>query len=145
MESVQSTSDLDATLMASVAEQLRADKPRADELRRIFASGFVGVARRVWPGLRAVRMLATGGFAGHARLLADTYMQGVTQLSLVHAASEGFYGVNVTASADNERPKSLGPNSMYTLLPQLGFYEFIRLADVDKRQPSTLFADQVFS
>jgi len=142
MESAQSTSDPVAMLVVSAAKQLRPDKQRASELRRIFADGFVGAARRVWPGLRAVRMVATGGFAAHARLLADTYMLGVPQLSLVHAASEGFYGVNVTA-ADNGRPKSLGPNSRYTVLPELGFYEFIPLAVVEQRQPPPLFADQV--
>jgi len=142
VKSASSTSDPVAMLVASVAKQLRPDKERACELRRIFAGGFVGVARRVWPGLRAVRMLATGGFAAHARLLADTYMRGVAQFSLVHAASEGFYGVNVTA-VDNEGPKSLGPNSRYTVLPQLGFYEFIALADVEQNQPSTVFAEQV--
>ena len=80
--------DTVATLVASVAKQLRPDKQRACELRQIFAEGFVGVARRVWPGLRAVRMVATGGFAVQARLLADTYMRGVPQFSLVHAAHE---------------------------------------------------------
>jgi len=145
MESARSSGDSVAMLVASVAKQLRPDRQRAAELRRIFAGGFVGVAVRVWPGLRAVRMLATGGFAPHARLLADTYTRGVPQLSLVHAASEGFYGVNVMAAADDddEGPKSLGPNSRYTVLPQLGFYEFIPVAVVEQRQPSTLFADQV--
>ena len=142
VQSARSTSDPVAMLVAFVAKQLRPDKHRASELRRIFAGGFVGVARRVWPGLRAVRMVATGGFAAHSRLLADTYMAGVPQLSLVHAASEGFFGVNVTA-ADDDGLKSLGPNSRYTVLPQLGFYEFIALADVDQRQPPTVFADQV--
>ena len=102
----------------------------------------MGVARRVWPGLRAVRMLATGGFAVYARRLADTYLQGVPQLSIVHAASEGFYGVNVAATVI-DGPKSLGPNSWYTLLPQLGFYEFIPRANVEESQPATVFADQV--
>jgi len=139
---MESTTDSVATLVASVAKQLRADKHRAAELRDIFSGGFVGVARRVWPGLRAVRMLTTGGFAAHARLLADTYMRGVPQFSMVHASSEGFYGVNVTA-ADDEGPKSLGPNSRYTVLPQLGFYEFIPLAVVEQKQPTTVFADQV--
>ena len=142
MKSARSISDPVAMLVASVAKQLRQDKHRASELRQIFAGGFVGVALRVWPGLRAVRMVATGGFAAHARLLADTYMAGVPQFSLVHAASEGFFGVNVTA-ADDDGPKSLGPNSRYSVLPQLGFYEFIALADVDQTQPPTVFADQV--
>jgi len=142
MESPQSSTDQTAMLVASVAKQLRPDKRRASELRQIFAGGFVGVARRVWPGLRAVRMVATGGFAAHARLLADTYMAGVPQYSLIHAASEGFFGVNV-AAADDDGPKSLGPNSRYSVLPQLGFYEFIALADVDQAQPPTVFADQV--
>ena len=142
IETARSTSDPIAMLVASVATKLRPDKQRASELRGILASGFVGVARRVWPGLRSVRMLATGAFAVHARLLADTYLQGVPQLSLVHAGSEGFYGVNV-AAAEDEEPKSLGFNSRYTVLPQLGFYEFIPLADVEQTQSATLFADQV--
>ena len=139
---MESASNPVAMAVASVAKQLRPDKQRASELRRIFGAGFVGVARRVWPGLRAVRMVSTGGFAAHARLLGDTYMQGVPQLSLVHAASEGFFGVNVTAA--DKGPKWLGPNSRYTVLPQLGFYEFIRVVDVEQHQPPTVFADQVW-
>jgi len=127
----------------SIAKQLRPDRQRACELRAIFAGGFVGVARRVWPGLRAVSMLATGGFAVHALHLAETYLEGVPQFSLVHAASEGFYGVNVAAAVDEEGPKSLGTDSRYTVLPHLGFYEFIALADAEQSHPATFFADQV--
>jgi len=48
MESARSANDPVAMLVTSVAKQLRPDKQRALELRRIFAGGFVGVARPVF-------------------------------------------------------------------------------------------------
>jgi hypothetical protein len=37
----------------------------------------------------------------------------------------------------------LGPSSRYTILPTVGFYEFIPVEQLDAIQPMTLFAEQV--
>ena len=40
-------------------------------------------------------MLATGSFAHYARVLRESYMQGIPQLSLAHAGSEAIMGLNI--------------------------------------------------
>ena len=40
-------------------------------------------------------MLTTGSFAHYARVLRDTYMTDIPQISLAHAASEAIMGVNL--------------------------------------------------
>ena len=97
-------------------------------------------------------MTATGSFAHHASRLADVYMRNVRQLSLVHAASEGFYGVGlglghggssksaVPSTVDDD---ALGMRARYTILPTVGFYEFIPVDQLDSNLPVTLFAEQV--
>ena len=44
---------------------------------------------------RGVRMLATGSFAHYARVLRESYMKGIPQLSLAHAGSEAIMGLNL--------------------------------------------------
>jgi auxin responsive GH3 family protein len=140
-----------ATVLTAIGKRLRPDPERAAELRRIFSmtANFEGVALRVWPGLRAVRMTSTGSFANYARQLANFHMRGVKQLSLVHAASEGFYGVSLGSAAKTASPASKsdesGATARYSILPMVGFYEFIPVDQLDADQPTTLFADQVNS
>lgn len=148
------TSARTASILNAIGKHLRPDPERAAQLRREFSSaaGFNGIATRVWPGLRAVRMTATGSFAHHASRLAEVYMHNVRQLSLVHAASEGYYGVGlglenggssrsvVPSAVDDD---ALGMRSRYTILPTFGFYEFIPVDQLDSNQPVTLFAEQV--
>ena len=40
-------------------------------------------------------MLATGSFAHYARVLRESYMKGIPQLSLAHAGSEAIMGLNL--------------------------------------------------
>lgn len=74
---------------AHLKRSLRADPSRASFLRKQFSSGFEGIALKIWPGLKYVRMINTGGFAPHAFYLGRIHLKGVQQLSLLHAASEG--------------------------------------------------------
>jgi len=141
-----------AAILNAASKHLRPDPERAAQLRREFSSadGFNGIATRIWPGLRAVRMTATGSFAHHASRLADVYMRNVRQLSLIHAASEGYYGVGLgskSAAPNSARSAvdgdEMGMRARYAILPTVGFYEFIPVDQLDARQPITLFAEQV--
>lgn len=120
----------------------RRQPDRACQLRDEFRRGFSGIARRVWPGLRLVRMVTSGGFAHHARLLWRMQMRGVKQLSPVHAASEGFFGINTTTSSSIEADDA-DDEQQYTLLPDYGFFEFIEEKRLEEQRPETVFADQV--
>ena len=74
----------DAKLAHRLSGYLTADHARAKELRTIFkgyrGAEMIGVASKIWPKLRFVRTLVTGGFAHHARVLRKTYMKNIIQV-----------------------------------------------------------------
>ena len=115
-------------------KSLRPDALRADQLFEEFGIGFDRIAKRVWPGLRFVRMLNTGSLKHTATLLRTCELSGVKQISQMHAASEGFMGVNLSADADS---------SSYTAMYTYAMMEFIPESVVDKEQPRTLFVEEV--
>lgn len=124
-------------LAAVLSKHFRPDPERARQLRTEFERGFVGIAKRVWPYIQSVRMITSGSFAHHAHLLKTIHMRGVKQVSTLHAASEGFFGVNMSAEHDDSS------EPRYTLLPEFGFFEFIEEGRIDEEQPLTVFAEQV--
>ena len=125
---------LSPQVRAKLELQLTPDSKRAEELRSYFKQSFRGVATKVWPRLKCVRMLTTGGFATHAKILDDFYMKGVIQVSQLHAATEGFIGLNLTPEDKRQQ---------YTLVPHYAFLEFIREDDCYKPEPETVFVDEV--
>jgi len=128
------TSDIiSVELLAALQKSLNPNKERADQLRSEFKAGFVGIALRVWPGIRTVRMVTTGSFAHNADMLRSVHMRGVQQITTVHAASEGFYGVNTSWNSEE----------MYTPLVDCGLFEFIPVSQLDEPLPQTFFIDQV--
>ena len=121
-------------LLKEINDNLKPNPERAGQLRKEFENGFQGIARKVWKSLESVRMLSTGGFAHYARLLREGYMEGVHQLSVVHGASEGFLGINIS-----------GKPEMTSLMAMPLFYvlEFIPESACGEEQPETLFLEQV--
>lgn len=130
-------------LAAVLRKHFRPDPERARQLRAEFERGFVGIAKRVWPCIRSVRMVTSGSFAHHARLLRTVHMRGVKQVSTLHAASEGFFGVNMSAEHDDDDDDDDSSEPRYTVLPEFGFFEFIEESRIDDEQPPTVFAEQV--
>ena len=127
----------DQEIISKLNEHLRPNPRRAAELRIHFRSNsWHGVAKRVWPRLYFVRMLSTGGCAHHAKALRNCHMSGVIQVSMLHAASEGFLGVNLSPDPDDFN---------YHAMITYGFMEFIPEAATQEEQPATLFAEQVGS
>ena len=128
--------DIPNALLISINIHLRPNPLRATELRVIFerTHAFENIAKQIWPNLRFVRMLTTGGFVHHAKVLRSTHMKGVIQVSLLHACSEGLPGFNMSADPRNYR---------YVALIDYGFMEFIPEAVIDKEQPDTCFAEEV--
>ena len=129
------TDETGEDLIAELNEHLCPNPIRAAELRELFrSSNFHGIAKRIWPSIHFVRMLSTGGCAHHAKALRDCHMADVVQVSLLHAASEGFLGVNVFFDPDNFD---------YAAMITYGFMEFIAEDLTHEDQPPTLFAEQV--
>lgn len=120
--------------LEEISRMLKPNPERAKELRSMFEKGFEGISLRIWPRLRFVRTVTTGGFSLHAHFLSTHYMKGVKLLSLAHAASEGFMGFNLNPNPDEQT---------YTAMPDYAFLEFIPVADTTLDQPKTLFLEQV--
>ncbi|ELU11427.1 hypothetical protein CAPTEDRAFT_104502 [Capitella teleta] len=120
--------------LESISRLFKPQPERANELRQLFAAGFDGISLRIWPELRFVRTLTTGGFALHAQLLSNYYMKGVKLLSLAHVASEGFIGFNISDNPDEQ---------IYTAMPDYAFLEFIALSNTGLDQPKTQFLEEL--
>ena len=79
-------------------------------------------------------MLNGGSFTHYSQILKDVYMKGVTQLNFVHAASEGFCGINLDPDPEGQD---------LTTLPTFGFLEFIPENQSQAKEPETLFLEEV--
>ena len=132
---LRSVVNLETTLLDELNSHLQPNVKRANELRKEFRKGSLGIAKRIWPNLRYSRMLTSGGFAQHAKALRDCHMIDVAQLSLLHVASESFMGINVSCQANSVS---------YTALPHCSFVEFIHSDDVSSSQPPTLLLHEVY-
>ena len=104
---------LEAHWQEMVEEISRKDAARADELRAIFAEGFEGVAKRIWPNLE--RTIAFGVEKQHESTKAmKRYTQGV-------AHNHGYYMTAETmmarAMADDSEDFELLNNDFYEFLP----------------------------
>ena len=114
---------------------LSPSKKRADTLRREFSKGMVGICRRVWPRCKTARVLTTGSFANYAKLLRDSYMEGVPMLSEFHGASEGIIGIGISTDVVSQD---------YTFFPSKhNFYEFIAEEDVESTDVKTCYLEEV--
>ena len=124
----------DESIAQELTKLLTPNAKRAAQLRDEFASGFDNISLRVWPNLSSVRMLTSGGFALAASRLRARYMRGVKQLSLVHAASEGFMGINTTPELDSP---------VYTVTIDSTVVEFIPESCTHDDEPATLSIQEV--
>ena len=132
---IDKTVSLDADVRVQLQARLRADRYRAQKLRREFAKGPVGFAKRIWPDLAFVGMAKSASFGLCAKLLESSYLQGVKILSIGHRATEGLLGLVL----ENEPWVA----EVMTMLPRSGFWEFIPLEQVDSEKPQTLLMHQV--
>ncbi|ESO02931.1 hypothetical protein HELRODRAFT_192162 [Helobdella robusta] len=138
-ESVLNSNQVDVNLLKYLESRLTPNPARANELRKIFENGFENLARQIWPSIKFVRMINTGGFATYAASLKKVHMKDVKQLSLLHAASEGFFGLNAAENDDWQ------DRVCYTFQPEYGFFEFIREADVNinPQDQTTIFIEEL--
>ncbi|KAL9966001.1 hypothetical protein ACROYT_G024006 [Oculina patagonica] len=128
--------DLEITdrVRSELNKLLKPDKQRADELRREFQKGFVGIAKRIWPHLTYVHGVVSGSSELYATQLRERYLQGVPLCSTIYGATEGLMGVNLWP---------LETKPCYLLVPRSMFFEFIPLNHSHEEQPKTLFGEEV--
>lgn len=107
----------------SINQKLKADKERANELRKIFENGFEKpVVPQIWPKMEYILCVAGAGFQSYTDKLKERYLgDNVHILYLGITASEAF--ISAPIEIDN-------PNSV--VIPNANFFEFIPVIDGER-------------
>ena len=117
----------------ALAEYIKPDKKRADELRKEFAAGFdTPIIPRIWPKCAWVGGIGTGGFFTYAKKMRKYAGKNIPFNNLCYAASESFIAV----------ARHFGDES-YVLVPEGGFYEFIPMKEGKEETEETLTIDEL--
>ncbi|XP_071789171.1 uncharacterized protein [Asterias amurensis] len=122
---------LDEGIRRSLDAALTADPARADELRREFAKGFVGIVGRIWPHLEFISAIE---ISGYLRKIEARYAKGTRFFSIAYGSTEGIIALNYFL---NTKPPQ------YVLLPEQMVVEFIPEHLSGEENPDTLLMDEV--
>ncbi|KAM3923780.1 GH3 domain-containing protein [Leptodactylus fuscus] len=112
-----------------IEDMLVPDASRAADLRSQFQEGFTGIVKRLWPKLRVILAVESGGSDLDRHILQDTVCQGIPVYSPTYCAAEGLCGVNLWPLEEVPR---------YVLCPRSVFFEFIPVELSEQEQPLTL-------
>ncbi|XP_062182779.1 indole-3-acetic acid-amido synthetase GH3.17-like isoform X2 [Phragmites australis] len=83
------------------------------------AGSWQGIVRRLWPRTKYIDVIVTGSMAQYIPLL-EFYGDGLPLVSTMYASSESYFGINL-------RPLDKPEDVAYTLLPNMCYYEFIKV------------------
>ncbi|CAD6253732.1 unnamed protein product [Miscanthus lutarioriparius] len=83
------------------------------------AASWRGIVRRLWPRTKYIDVIVTGSMAQYIPLL-EFYGGGLPLVSTMYASSECYFGINL-------RPLDRPEDVAYTLLPNMCYYEFIKV------------------
>ncbi|MBO7673398.1 MAG: GH3 auxin-responsive promoter family protein [Atopobiaceae bacterium] len=110
--------ELPPNVRSKLVGELEPMPERAAELRAVFAQGFdEPFVPKVWPHLRFVEGIGTGGFRQYANMIRERYTgQAIHMLKLGIAASEGFFSFPYELDREDT-----------VLIPDSVFYEFLPL------------------
>ncbi|KAJ4752068.1 Auxin-responsive GH3 family protein [Rhynchospora pubera] len=82
-----------------------------------------GIVKRLWPKTKFIEVVVTGSMMQYVPLL-EFYGGGLPLVSPMYASSECYFGINL-------RPLDKPCDVAYTLLPNMCYYEFIKVKDED--------------
>ncbi|KAI4319409.1 hypothetical protein MLD38_033008 [Melastoma candidum] len=137
----------DADCRESMAEILPGPNPAlAREIREICGAGsWRGILCKLWPRAKYIEAVVTGSMAQYIPSL-EYYNGGKLKLVCpMYASSESYFGVNLNPFCDPE-------DVVFTLLPNMCYFEFIKLgengtlmldSDEDKEVPVQKLVDLV--
>ncbi|CAN6381391.1 unnamed protein product [Urochloa humidicola] len=116
----------DAACRDAVARVVsRPDPELADAVAAACGGGasWNGIVRRLWPRTKYIDVIVTGSMAQYIPLL-EFYGGGLPLVSTMYASSECFFGINL-------RPLDPPGEVAYTLLPNMCYYEFVKVVEKD--------------
>uniref|UniRef100_A0A0D9XSM2 GH3 C-terminal domain-containing protein n=1 Tax=Leersia perrieri TaxID=77586 RepID=A0A0D9XSM2_9ORYZ len=83
------------------------------------APSWRGIVRRLWPRAKYIEAIVTGSMAQCVPML-DFYGGGLPLVSMVYGSSESYFGINI-------RPLDPPDDVAYTLIPNMCYFEFIKV------------------
>ncbi|KAG0480983.1 hypothetical protein HPP92_011841 [Vanilla planifolia] len=95
-----------------------------------------GILERLWPRARCIEAVLTGSMAQYVPAL-EYYGGGIPLVCTMYASSECYFGVNLYPLSD---PAQVS----YTLLPNMGFFEFLPLENWQGRKCTACRVDEEF-
>ncbi len=102
-------------MRAEILTELKPNKARAEELRKIFEEGFdTPIIPRIWPKMTWIAAVGTGGFASYTEKMRGFAGDKIYFEFMVYAASESLMAAATGAE-----------QTSFALLPNACFYEFI--------------------
>ncbi|KAK9749547.1 hypothetical protein RND81_02G133700 [Saponaria officinalis] len=110
----------DLGLRACMAKTIRPEPDLADFINgECKGENWEGIIRRIWPNTKYLDVIVTGAMAQYIPTL-DYYSGGLPKACTMYASSECFFGLNLKPLCD---PSDVS----YTILPNMGYFEFIPL------------------
>ncbi|CAI9118059.1 OLC1v1019572C1 [Oldenlandia corymbosa var. corymbosa] len=90
----------------------------ADEISKEFEkNSWEGIVKKLWPGAKFIEAVVTGSMAQYIPKL-EFYGGGLPIVSLMYAACEGNFGINLKPLCDPD-------DVSYCLVPWMAYYEFL--------------------
>ncbi|KAH9603063.1 hypothetical protein KSS87_009470 [Heliosperma pusillum] len=110
----------DSGLRACMTKIMRPDPELAEFINNACnGDNWEGIIRTIWPNTKYLEVIVTGAMAQYIPTL-DYYSGGLPKACTMYASSECFFGLNLKPLCD--------PSDVtYTILPNMGYFEFIPL------------------
>ena len=121
----------DPSIREYMAQILKADPELADFItRECSGENWERIITRIWPNTKYLDVIVTGAMAQYIPTL-DYYSGGLPKACTMYGSSECYFGLNL-------KPISEPSEVSYTIMPNMGYFEFI---PHDDSSPLTLSRD----
>ncbi|CAN6284294.1 unnamed protein product [Urochloa humidicola] len=119
----------DPSVRDAVAGILRPDPDLASFLRAECSRGdWAGIVTRVWPNTKYLDVIVTGAMQQYIPTL-EYYSGGLPMACTMYASSECYFGLNL-------RPMCHPSEVTYTIMPNMGYFEFLPVDEATGQAPA---------
>ncbi|CAN6300470.1 unnamed protein product [Urochloa humidicola] len=119
----------DPSVRDAVAGILRPDADLASFLRAECSRGdWAGIVTRVWPNTKYLDVIVTGAMQQYIPTL-EYYSGGLPMACTMYASSECYFGLNL-------RPMCHPSEVTYTIMPNMGYFEFLPVDEATGQAPA---------
>ncbi|RDY08267.1 putative indole-3-acetic acid-amido synthetase GH3.1, partial [Mucuna pruriens] len=124
----------DPAITKCMAQTLKPDPELANFIKEeCSGENWERIITRIWPNTKYLDVIVTGAMAQYIPTL-DYYSGGLPLVCTMYASSECYFGLNLTPICD---PSDVS----YTIMPNMGYFEFLPHDDDSSPSSSTLSRD----